>query len=269
MRKTRNRLMGVLLLLCLLLSGCGSWKNYFHTEESLKREAAKALREKYDEEFVIHDAWSRSQTIFYVTCSPKNDMEVVFEAEVYKDGRGLRKDEYLQGVVSKQVSEKIQMKLKEVFGDNYYIKTHFYGDPPTIDEFIENYEGEAPSLDYLKNITVEEYYKMDQEPLLAVWIIINKEKLDYSENEAWKEYDVFSKLFETEVMKNAGFSGYFVDKSTFNECKNYFQKDNKARGRFDAIVENAIEFGFGINEGNINISFEEYNKIRMETEKNE
>lgn len=42
-------------MMSLLLAGCGGWKNYVHTEASLKNEAANALKDKYDEEFVIYE----------------------------------------------------------------------------------------------------------------------------------------------------------------------------------------------------------------------
>ena len=282
MKKTRTKLIAVLLSFCLLLSmialllfcltlyGCSkNLRNYFYTEESLKRVAAKALKEKYDEEFEIYYAWPRAQTIFYVTCSPKSDMDIVFEAEVYKDGSGVRKDEYLQGVVSKQLSERIQAKLQGVFGDDCYVKAHFYADPPTIDELMETYEGEAPSYDYFKKLTVEEYYQLIEKPYLAIWIFVNKENLDGSEEQIEEEYECLSKLFDNEPMKEAGVSCYFVDENTLNECQEYLKKDNKTRGDFEYMVEDVIEFGFGFDYGDIRESFEEYNEIRKEVKTNE
>ena len=282
MKKTRTKLIAVLLsfclllsmivllLFCLLLSSCSkNLKNYFYTEESLKRVAAKALREKYDEEFEIYYAWPRDRTIFYVTCSPKSDMDVVFEAQVYKDGSGIFDDEYLQGMVAKQLSERIQAKLQGVYGNDCYVKAHFYADPPTIDELMETYEGEAPSYDYFKRLTVEEYYQLIEDPYLGFKIIINRENLNYSEEGSREEFKCLSELFDNEPMKEAGFSGYFVDEDTLNECKEYFQKNNKARGDFKYMVEDAVEFGFGISNEDINIAFEEYNEIRKEVGTNE
>ena len=95
MSKIRIQLVSILVLLSLFLTGCNGWKNYIHTESSLKREAADVLEEKYDEEFVIHKVWIKNQTTFYATCSPKDDSEIVFEAQVYKDGSGIYKDVYI------------------------------------------------------------------------------------------------------------------------------------------------------------------------------
>lgn len=282
MKKSKTKLMAVLLsfcsllvlidllLFCLFLSGCNKkMKNYFYTESSLKRVAAKTLKKKYGEEFEIYYAWPRDRTIFYVICSPKRDKDVVFEAQIYKDGSGIFDDEYLQGVVSKQLSERIQAKLQGVFGNDCYVKAHFYGGLPTIDELMETYEGEAPSYDYFKNLTVEEYYQLDEDPYLGFKIIVNRENLNYSEEEAREEFKCLSELFDNEPMKEAGFSGYFVDEATLNECKEYFQKNNKARGDFKDMIEDAVEFGFGISNENINITFEEYNEARKEVGTNE
>ena len=282
MKKTRTKLIAVLLSFCLLLSvivlllfcltlyGCSkNLRNYFYTEESLKRVAAKALKEKYDEEFEIYYAWTRDRTSFYVTCSPKSDMDVVFEAEVYKDGSGVHRDEYLQGVVSKQLSERIQDKLQGVFGNDCYVKAHFYGGLPTIDKLMETYEGEEVSDDYFKKITVEEYYQLDETPYLALWIFVNKENLDGSEEQIEREFECLSKLFVNEPMKEAGVLCYFVDENMLNECQEYLKKDSTTRGDFKYMVEDVIKFGFGFDYGDIRESFEEYNEIRKEVETNE
>lgn len=270
MKKKRFAMLAVMLLTiisCMLMTGCGSGKA--KTESQMKRVAEKTLQEKYGEEFEIHYVWSRDASIFYATCSPKSNLDVVFEAQVYKDGSGLFEDEYLQGLVSRQISDRFEAKLQEVFGEDCYVHTHFYFDPPTIDEIMEGWKGEVPSLDYFKNATVEDYYVMVEEPMLAVKIIINKEKLNYSKEKAIDEFDCFSELYENEPMKEGGFSCYFADEQTFNECKKYFQKVNKARGEFDNIVDGIIRFGFGFDEGKINKSVEEYIEVRGGLETNE
>jgi len=269
MKEVRFKVVGMLLLLCLLLSGCRrSLKDYLYTESGLKQEAEKDLEEKYDEEFVIHNAWWSSPGMYTATCSPKSDMEVVFETRGFMDERGVYKDEYLQGVVTKHLSEKILVKLKPVFGEECYVKAHFYGKVPTLDELKETYKGEMPFFDYFKNLTVEEYYELDKDPYLSIWIFVNIEKLNNSEEQVKKEFECLSGLFNNEPMKEAGGSCYFVDGNTLNECKEYLKKDSTTRGDFDDIVNDIPEFGFGFDVGSIKQSFEEYNKARKEVENN-
>ena len=55
MKKCKIGILLILLMLCVSLTGCNEWKNYFHTEASLSRVAEKSLEEKYNEEFIIHD----------------------------------------------------------------------------------------------------------------------------------------------------------------------------------------------------------------------
>lgn len=270
MKKNRFKVMGILLLFCLLLSGCsGNWKDYFYTEESLKREAQRALEEKYDEEFVIHDVWAVTQSAFEAMCSPKNDMDVVFEIALFKDGTGMYQDEYMQGIVSKQLSERVQAKLQKIFGNDCYVKANFYGGLPTIEDLIELHEGKVSVQECLKNITVEEYYKIDEIPRLGLWIIVNKETLSNNEEQIRAEYECLSTLFDNEPMQNAGCSCHFLNKDMLDECKSYFQKNDRGAGGFNSIVEEEAEFGFGYNDGTINKSFEDYNEIRKKAGINE
>jgi len=214
--------------------------------------------------------WVVTQSAFEAMCSPKNDKDVVFEIALFKDGTGMYRDEYLQGVVSKQLGERVQAKLQKVFGSDCYVKAHFYGGMPTIEDLMESYEGKVSVKDCLKNITVEEYYKLDENPYLSLWIVVNKERLDNNEAQTKAEYGCLSELFDNEPMQEGGCGCYFVDERMLNECKNYFYKMNKGdTGEFNRIVEGGTEFGFGFDYGNIRESFEDYNEIRKEVRINE
>ena len=245
----------VLLLFCLLLSSCSkNLKNYFYTEESLKRVAAKALKVKYDEEFEIYDAWVESPSTFHVICWPHYDVDIIFEAEVYKDGSGVYEDEYVKAIVSKQISELLQLKLQKVF-EECYVKVSF--------------SWYRPSIDYFKGVTVEDYYREHEDASFYLQIFVNEENLIYDEDKVLEEFECLSSLLDDELMREAGCRCYFVDENTLNECKEYFQQDSKARGNFDYIIDDKAYFGFGFLEGKINKTFEEYNEIRKEVKTNE
>ncbi len=250
MRKMRVRVVSVLLLLSLLLTGCsGNVKNYVHTESSLKREAADALEEKYDEEFVIHDVWTMSQTMFYATCSPEDEQDIVFEAKVYKDGRGVYTDEYIQGAVSKQLKEKLQPKFEEVYGE-CFVKVTF--------TFV------GKSSDYYKDVTIEEFYQTYEDAGYYLQVFINKENLKYNEDIVMKEYSGICGLYD-ETMENCGCNLYFVEKDMFNKC----QEESKVRAKYDDTIDGSIEFGFGYDDGVINKTLEEYDEVRREINTNE
>ena len=155
MRKIRVRVVSVLLLLSLLLTGCSSEvKNYIHTDTGLKHEAEDVLEEKYGEKFVIKKVWTKNQTTFYATCSPEANPEVVFEAEVYKDGSGWYTDNYIQALIARQIEERMEAKVNEVFGE-CHVEAAFYGGMPNIDELRELTSEENPTLDYFKNLVAE------------------------------------------------------------------------------------------------------------------
>lgn len=268
MRKIRVQVVSVLLLLILLLTGCSSEvKNYVHTDIGLKNEAENALQEKYDEAFVIKAVWTESQTTFHAICAPTKDESIVFEAEIYKDGRGVYDDEYIQALVADQIEDRMQNKVGNIFEDCYVV-AHFYGSTPSLEELMESVD-EPKSLEYFKNMTVEEYYALDSDVRLGIKIFVNNSNLKYDEETVLEEFKCFARLFEDEPMQNAGFSGYCVDEDTMNECKEYFLKESKARGTFDEIIIGAEEFGFGFNDGIINVTFEEYYAERKDGKTNE
>ncbi|MBR6626900.1 MAG: hypothetical protein IKL04_02825, partial [Lachnospiraceae bacterium] len=146
MKKKRFAMLAVMLLTiisCMLMTGCGSGKA--RTESQMKRVAADLLEEKYDEEFEIHYAWPRDSSLFYATCSPKDDMDIVFEMQAYNDGRGLYMDEYLQGAVAKLVEAEIEPKIQEIFEDAYL-------------EVAFTWVTETK--DYYEGVTIEEYCQL-------------------------------------------------------------------------------------------------------------
>ena len=273
MKKTRTKLIAVLISVCLLLSvvvlllfcltlyGCSkNLRNYFYTEESLKRVAAKALKEKYDEEFVIHDAWTRDQTSFYVTCSPKNDMDVVFEANVYKDGSGVYEDEYLQGVVAKQLNEKYQQEFQQLFKGCFVRSTVRYA---------------KTDLENVSDITIEDY--MNQYDIQGAFSFWGLDVFVLLPETSWDTIDAEYKLLSEKIQDeiNAGrlpeivLNIYFVDDETMKWCKEYFKVNSYCYTEFYNAVESYPNIGIGYPTQKINMSYEEYKNLRMEIGTNE
>ena len=115
----KRKFMAWLLLVCILLSGCGDWRNTFYTESSLKRVAAKSLKEKYGEEFVVHRVWNKSSSMFFTTWSPNDDPEVLFQADIRNNGDGVVADGYTQGVIAKELDEILKDDFQSLFSDCY------------------------------------------------------------------------------------------------------------------------------------------------------
>ena len=249
----------VLLLFCLQLSSCSkNLKNYFYTEESLKRVAAKALKEKYDEEFEIYDAWVESSGMFKVTCSPKNDTNVVFEANVYKDGGGVYEDEYLKGIVDKQVEEKFQEDLQIFFGECL------------VNAYTFCYDSSS-NLKDIGQVTLEDYMNQYEIDFCSVYVFVEPSQTSHDLIES--EYGFFADVIQEDI--NQGrlptilITMYFVDNEKLDWCKEYFAENSKCRAAFYDVMENDFTITVGFPENKINRTYEEYKTLRMEIATNE
>ena len=252
MKKNRFKVMGILLLFCLLLSGCSrNWKNYFHTEESLKREAEKALEEKYNEEFVTLNVWIKNQTTFYAVCSPEKDRNILFQAQVYKDGRGIYEDMYVQGAVDKQIQEKLQMDLQPFFGKCFVQADLFYNET---------------DFDNVSVVTMEDYVQAVPNGKCFVYVIIDESEISTSTIQS--EYEYFSKTLLKEIeekkIPELTIHLYMVDNELMKWCKDYFKVNTEETWEFTKAVDDFHNFGFGYLDGKFNKTLEEYTKLRME-----
>ena len=253
MRKIRVRVVSVLLLISLLLTGCNGWKNYIHTESSLKREAADALEEKYNEEFTIHKVWIKNQTTFYATCSPEDEQDIVFEAQVYKDGSGVYSDQYIQGAVAKQLEERLQPRLETVFED-CFVKVTF----PIVEK----------PLDYYNGVTIEKYLELYDEEHLYIQVFVNMKEQNDDEQALVSQFECFSHLLDEEGIKEGGVTCYFAEENRIDACRDYFKVESIERGGSE-VFRDLKYFGFGYDEGIINKTFEQYEEVRREMDTNE
>lgn len=254
MRKVRIKVLAILLLFCILLSGCNEWKNYIHTDASLTRAAEKALEKKYDEEFIIHKVWVACQTTFYAVCSPKSDEEVVFEAEIWKDGRGVYQDEYAEGVVAKQIREKLLSELPELFGE-CFVYVSVWGKAKT--EFSR--EAEITIDDYLKQVEGVQH--------CLIHILVGKDRLQVKNIK--KEYNYFEKNMIKGLVPEVGCGIYFVTEDVMKQSREYFQINAQGRTPYYDLIEECPHIGLGYSNWTINKTYEEYEKMRTEVLENE
>jgi len=114
MKKLVKLLIGFINLMSLLsLSGC----SLPPSESQLKKNATKLLEEKYGEEFVVNKIWGKRGATFDASCSPKSDKSIVFEGFYPNSGEGNFKDEYVEGLVSKELEEKIKPYIQKISDD--------------------------------------------------------------------------------------------------------------------------------------------------------
>ena len=111
--------------------------------------------------------------MFFADCSPKDNPEVIFTADINKNGDGIVADGYAQGVIKKEVDNLLKDDFNELFGDCYtrpYI-SNYYNVPEflnakdiTIQEYISEVDADVICLSYsvyvdasqLSNDTVEQ-----------------------------------------------------------------------------------------------------------------
>ncbi len=227
MKKRFVKLTIALLMVCLLFSGCGSKDNVGKADDAVVKEiAAKALEEKYGEEFVVHKVREITKDIFFTVCSPKNRMDIVFEAEIdrwQKDGEergGIKDGDCADGAVAAQVSQKLEEEMQEIFPD-CYVHAVVFG---------------AKGVRFERtDCTLEEYMKgytdIGSDPMKQIHILIQVHiREDEPGEDALKaEYQYFSERMQKEVAEEnfppATIWIYSTDAETREWCREYFQEN--------------------------------------------
>ncbi|MCM1326209.1 MAG: hypothetical protein NC094_02730 [Bacteroidales bacterium] len=225
--------LAVAVLCMVCATGCSGNSLRELDDAVMKEIAADALKEKYGEEFIIHKAVKEYNQTFFVTCSPKSQEEVVFEAWIdrrqNKDGEEkgrVGRDNYDEGKVSVQISKELEEEMQEIFPDCYVHVVAFgfailNGDEIrelTLHKFMEEYV-----LDY-----DGEYDPTDLEAgflQVLVQVHVKEENLQNADLEA--EYQYFSE----EILGSLD-DGWFpemnvwiypVDSEEQEWCREYFK----------------------------------------------
>ncbi|MDE7251319.1 MAG: hypothetical protein K2O32_00030 [Acetatifactor sp.] len=223
---------------------------YIDPEEPIIEMAEKALQKKYREEFIVHDVWSKASNECYADCSPVSNEEVVFLAVLGKDG-GIEYDEYLQGVISRKISDRFQEELGQIFDDCYVYTSMPYT--------------AAVEFDNVPDTTIEQYVEKYREEYgeSGCWVIrifINLER--EQEGDVEREYEYFSQIVSELIERNQTpdiyIDLYGVDEETRNWCENYFSVNAIERGKFTSMEAKNPYFSIRYKEGEITKTFEEY-----------
>ncbi len=240
----------LLLAAGLLLTGCSSdLKNFFRSDDSMKRMAKEDLKERYGEEFVVHKVWGRSMDSYAATCSPKEDGRVVFEIGAFKDGTGIYSENYGKSAVAAKISQKLEEELQEYFPGCYVY---------TSADMQIGYL----NADNVRDITLEEYAERCPREKFSVHVYVDKGALKDDSIEA--EYRYFSETLLGEI--KAGKIPYispvyihYVDAKQLQICKEYFKESCDA---YSDTVEGGYEFSLSNRYEKINRTYEEYEELR-------
>ena len=240
----------LIIVTCMFQPGCDI-RNYVYTDSSLKWIAQRSLKKKYGEEFVIYRVWDKSQEMFFATCSPKDDPEVVFDADINKNGDGVESDGYAQEVVAKKVKELLKDDIQELFGKCYFRS-----------EAYTYYN--APEFKNASEITIEEYISNVEYDHIMCWIYLSSPKKSKSDID--KEYSYFSQVLQ-EKIRNKTIPKltviiYFSNDEMIEQCEEYYTTHADINYEFGRKLDNYEKIVFEYENGVMNMTYEEYKNLR-------
>ena len=157
MHKTKT-LLFVIIVISIMLGGCSCMSNYNQYSTSFQIQTAKELlNNKYDEDFEVSAIGQRygtlSNSTYKVTCYPINHPELVFMAEISKDGSYIY-DEYISKIVCNELTNDIVQKTN--FNAEFFIASR-----PSVFETSN------------KNITLDELVKLNDNTDFVIWMVCN------------------------------------------------------------------------------------------------
>ncbi len=228
----------VTTMVMLFLTGCFVFEP-FTRSATAKRE----LKEKYGESFVVHSVRDKYGG-FVATCSPSRDESICFEAVLSEDGEYMR-DEYVQGIISKQLQDELTPTIQEISVDCWVEPIVFYNEV---------------SVNNIEDITIEKYIAQVEEQLILIKIFINKDGMNNLSYE--EEYHLLRNQFIENFDIEPGVMIYFVNSDIVNKSKTFFEENSSSSGQIDNYLQNEKYVGFGYKNGTIDITLDEYISAR-------
>lgn len=113
MSRTKRALL-LLMIMAIMLGGCGLFNNPKYSTSAQTKLAKERLREKYGEEFelsAIGGRWGTgSNTTFTVIAYPVNNPELLFQAEISKEGTFMY-DRYIDKILCTELKGSITSQI--------------------------------------------------------------------------------------------------------------------------------------------------------------
>ena len=229
-------------------------------EEREMKLAQKELKKKYGKEFIIRDVYSRSPDTFYVHCSPAFNKKLVFRAEIYRDGRGVYQDEYLQGIVAREMEKEIEAELKKYY-DSIFVQVYPSG--------VGKRKELEQVVDGIKDITMEEYVRSFEPSMCRVDIGIDaKEGNDHLEEE-YAFYESMQEKIGSQKMVPMYVIYYQMDAELQEWCDNYFTRYSEAPGIYTGKRSKCNKMEFDCAVEGISVTYDEFKTMREELGKDE
>lgn len=236
MKRQMKRMLTVMVCSLFVLIGLLGCSKQGSSKETLVK---KALKDKYDEDFIIHeiDNWGSDCK---VTASPQKNPEILFQANILSDGT-VGNDDYYRSYAKYLLEGVIEKDIEGLFPDSYIRMREVY---------IRWEGGEDENF---RNMDVEELldssFAVDAPGGNGCYldIFVNKEAC---ENHYEQEYDFFTNKIEEYIKENKMLpitvTIFYVNHEVLSNLREYFKKDIDIDTIFARDVLNVDFFTRGV-----------------------
>lgn len=192
----------------LLLSGCVN-------RRAEEKKLAKALEEKYGEEFIVADSFVGSASWIDVgsleaVCYPLSDKNLTFKASYSIKNQKLNGDKYVEAIVREEAYAEMEQILSQ-----YY--TDFFLDVDACHSIIQLDEmSKYTKFTNIEDVSIASYEeKYGEKMIISFYIILNIDEIDdYEEVEP-----IFQQYSEKFSNGRVNYFCYYEPVSTINECQ--------------------------------------------------
>lgn len=213
---------GVIFIMLVSISGVlGCGRSLYNQREKL---ALNLLNEKYNEDFVVYTIGESYGTLtnstFTAICSPKDDLDIRFEAKVDKDGKGIR-----DGYIIRQICKKVENEISTVLDTSISSYTIRVTSPGSVTNITDT------------NASIEDYVNEDKNRKYNIKIIIDQEGLKDINSE--ELYGAFQEMFNNLPVMNGSLHLYFTDSSVLSDVRDYLSNHVDTEDSFYKLVEDS------------------------------
>lgn len=232
----------------------GSFSIQYMKEREIKL-AQKELQEKYGEKFIIRGVYSKSPATLCVHCSPASNEKIVFRAEIFRDGKGVEFDEYIEGIVARKIEKEIEDELKKYYSSVF------------VQVYLSSGMGMRPGepdreVDGIKDITPEEYIKRFDPSMCRVDIGIDAKEGNEHLEEEYAFYESMQERISNQKMFPIYVIYYQMDAELQEWCDNYFTQYSEAPGIYTGKRAECNKMEFDCSVEGIGITYDEFQIMR-------
>jgi len=194
--------------------------------------------------------------LFFADCSPKDNQDVVFQADIYKNGAGVYADSYTQAVVAQQIDNTIKVGFQNTF-KNCYTKpviTHYYNRPAYVN---------------VGEVTVKAYLEETDIGFMIYYVVVDNSEV--TEDDIQAEYkflsdeliqEVNSNIKEGEI-QNLVVVLYFVDDEMKEKWKEFYATNATTKGLISQELSKYNKINCSYKDGDMDKTYDEYREARL------